>query len=196
MSFRTLAILSASALTLAACGKPAEPTAANTMTVDNTTLGADAPLTANDTALATAASPAQTFVNTAAASDAFEIATSKAALEKSSSAAVKKYANQMIEAHTASTAKLKSTVAAMPTPLTPDPKLTAEQQAKLDALTAKSGADFDTTYVAEQQAAHQQTLDALRAYAASGDVPALKTFASGLVPTVAAHLNMAKSLKP
>ncbi|MEW2849287.1 DUF4142 domain-containing protein [Stenotrophomonas maltophilia] len=49
--------------------------------------------------------------------------------------------------------------------------------------------------MAEQTAAHQQTLDTLKAYAASGDMPALKDFATGLIPTVTAHLNMAKSLK-
>ncbi|MEP7007177.1 MAG: DUF4142 domain-containing protein, partial [Sphingomonas bacterium] len=45
-------------------------------------------------------------------------------------------------------------------------------------------------------AAHQATLDALKSYSTGGDVPALKTFATGLIPTVTAHLNMAKSLKP
>jgi len=35
----------------------------------------------------------------------------------------------------------------------------------------------------------------LKSYVASGDVPTLKDFASGLVPTVTAHLNMANALK-
>jgi len=35
----------------------------------------------------------------------------------------------------------------------------------------------------------------LKGYAAAGDVSALKSFAGGLVPTVTAHLNMAKGLK-
>jgi putative membrane protein len=60
----------------------------------------------------------------------------------------------------------------------------------------KTGADFDTAYAADQVAAHQATLDALKSYSTSGDVPALKTFATGLIPTVTAHLNMAKGLKP
>ena len=52
------------------------------------------------------ASGAQSFANIAAASDAFEIETSRLALANGASAAVKSYANKMIEAHTASTAKL------------------------------------------------------------------------------------------
>jgi putative membrane protein len=68
------------------------------------------------------------------------------------------------------------------------------QQQKLDELKTKSGAEFDTAYAAAQVEAHQMTLDALKAYSASGDVPSLKSFATELVPVVTAHLNMAKGL--
>lgn len=72
---------------------------------------------------------------------------------------------------------------------------TAPQQATVDSLKTLKGAAFDAAYISAQQSGHQQTLDALKAYGATGDVPALKTFATGLTPTVAAHLNMAKALK-
>lgn len=39
------------------------------------------------------------------------------------------------------------------------------------------------------------TLDTLKAYATTGDVASLKSFASALVPIVTAHVNMAKGLK-
>ena len=39
-----------------------------------------------------------------------------------------------------------------------------------------------------------QALDAVKDYVASGDTPALKDFANGLIPTVTEHLNMAKGL--
>lgn len=80
--------------------------------------------------------------------------------------------------------------------LVPDPALTPEQQGRLDALNAASGAAFDTAYIAEQRSAHEATLAVLRDYAANGASPPLKTFATDLVPTVTAHLNMATSLKP
>ena len=73
--------------------------------------------------------------------------------------------------------------------------LSAMQQQMLDGLKGKSGTDFDAAYAAAQVAAHQATLDALSAYAASGDNAALQEMAKGLVPTVTAHLNMAKGLK-
>lgn len=191
MTSKLVIFLSGTVLALAACGKheAASDNAAN-----------DVNLTATDNGLeanAVAPSPltAQGFANAAAASDNFEISSSKLAATQASSAAVKKFAAQMITAHTASTAKLKTTLAGMSPAMTADDTLTADQQAALDTLKGKTGADFDSAYAAAQVDAHQKALDALNAYASSGDNDALKTFAKGLVPTVTAHLNLAKGLK-
>lgn len=194
---KTMMILSASALALAACGQKTDTanTADASMTTNDTTAFDAGNAGVADTNMTAPATGGQAFANTAAASDAFEIATSKLALDNSSSAAVKKYANQMIAAHTTSTDKLKATTAALTPAITPDPTLTAAQQATVDSLKTLKGAAFDAAYISAQQSGHQQTLDALKAYGATGDVPALKTFATGLTPTVAAHLNMAKTLK-
>jgi putative membrane protein len=194
MKLKTLALVSVAALSLAACGKKADDTTA----ADNGS-AATAPYVNGNGASDVATAPVsggQAFVNMAAASDAFEIETSKLAATNSASAAVKKFAAQMITAHEGSTAKLKALTATLSPALTPDPMLNAEQQQKLADLKTKQGADFDAAYAADQVSGHQQTLDTLKGYAATGDVPQLKTLASGLAPTVAAHLNMAKSLKP
>lgn len=187
MKFGTITTLSAATLALAACGKTDETTAGTTANTSITDTG-------NDMAASTPTpSGGQAFANAAAASDAFEIATSRLALTSATSSAVKSYAQKMIDAHTDSTAKLQT--AAAGASITPDPTLTAEQQATLDSLKAAKGAAFDTAYIAGQTDGHQRTLDTLRAYSASGDVPTLKAFATTLTPIVAAHLNMVKSLK-
>lgn len=142
------------------------------------------------------ASAGQTFANAAAASDAFEIETSRLALANANSTAIKTFAQKMVDGHTASTEKLKAAASSGTPAITPDPTLTAEQRAQVDGMKVLKGAAFDQAYVTAQRDGHQKTLDTLKAYAASGDVPALKSFAAGLVPTVTAHLNMAKSLKP
>lgn len=191
MKIKAIWMVSAAALALTACGKKEDTTASNT-----TVASMDS---SNDVAAMATESPTsggQSFANAAAASDTFEIETSKAALTTSKSAPVKKFAQAMIDAHTESTIKLKAAAAAAAPAIMPDPALNAEQQAKLDALKAKTGADFDQAYVADQAAGHQQTLDALKAYSASGDVPSLKSFATELVPIVTGHLNMAKGLTP
>ncbi len=102
----------------------------------------------------------------------------------------------MVAAHMESTGKLKAAAATATPALTPDPTLSADQQAKLDNLRAASGAAFDTAYVTEQRAAHEATLAVLRDYSANGDAASLKGFAAEMVPVVTAHVNMAKSIKP
>lgn len=186
MKHYAIAAIAAAALTTAGCGKKDETVAADPQVVAGASDPAVMP--------ATPASPGQAFADTAAASDIFEIETSKLAATKAGSAKVKSFAAQMIKAHTDSTAKLKTAAAAASPAITPAPALTPPQQAKLDELAAKSGADFDKAYGEAQVAAHQMTLDALKAYSASGDVASLKAFATELVPIVTAHLNMAKGL--
>ena len=201
MTSKVLLVLSASALALSACGQKNEATT-NTDTGDmNVAIDNDAASMSNgamaDNGMTAAPSPTsvQGFANAAAASDRFEIESSKLAATQGKSAAVKSFATKMIAAHEGSTAKLKATAGSLSPAVTPDDTLSPAQQSDLDGLKAKTGADFDTAYAAAQVKAHQAALDALNGYAASGDTPALKDFAKGLVPTVTAHLNMAKGLK-
>jgi putative membrane protein len=186
-------MLGAAALALAGCGSKTENHSTDTVV---TTGNSDAAaMGSSDAAVSAAASAGQTFANAAASSDAFEIATSQLAATRASSPAVKKFADAMIKAHTESTAKLKTAAAAASPAITPDPALSPAQQQKLDALKALNGATFDSAYAAAQVEAHQQTLEALKANAANQQVPAsLRDFATRLIPTVTAHLNLARSL--
>ena len=158
-----LASVAAMSLALAACGSKAAP--ADTATVDNgtaDTMAMDANVADTNTSAA-AAVPAtgQEFANAAAASDAFEIASSKLVQSKGSSADVKKFAADMIKAHTDSTAKIKKAAGEASPKITPDPALTAEQQGKLDALGKLSGGDLDKQYATDQVAAHEMALAAI-----------------------------------
>lgn len=178
-------VVGASALALAACGHKDETTTTETTT--NTVMAENMAMPA--------VSSSQEFANAAASSDAFEIASSQLAATQAESAATKKFAAEMIKAHTESTAKLKAAAAAATPALTPDATLTAEQQQSLDSLKLLKGADFDKAYAGAQVDAHQKTLAGLKLYSTTGDVPSLKDFATKLLPTVAAHLNMANGLK-
>lgn len=195
---KTLLLFAAtSALCLAACSKH---DANNTSATDNSMMANDMAATntdmsANDMATAPAPTSAQAFANAAAASDKFEIESSKLAESAAQSSSVKSFAKQMISAHTETTAKLKKTLAGMQPAMTPDDTLSADQQAMLDGLKGKKGADFDSAYKDAQVNAHQKTLDALNAYASGGDNPKLQDLAKATIPTVTAHLNMAKGLK-
>jgi putative membrane protein len=180
--------LGVAALALAGCGQKSETTTTtNIVTVENQARASD---------VAPTLSAGQSFANAAASSDALEIATSKLAVDHARAAGIKKFAEQMIKAHTASTAKLKAAAGSASPAITPDPTLTAEQRDSLNTLQGKTGSDFDKAYAAAQVDAHEKTLAALKLYSTAGDVSQLKDFAAKLSPTVAAHLNMAKSLKP
>ena len=198
MTHKFLILLSGATLALAACGKHDNATTGGADTgnaTDVNAMASDNGMAANSAATAPAPTTAQAFVNAAAASDRFEIESSKLAQGSASSSAVKKFAAQMISAHTASTAKLKGIIAGLNPPLTADDTLAPDQQQTLDSLKGLNGAAFDSAYAQAQQEPHQKTLDALKTYSSSGDNAALKSFASGMIPTVTAHLNLAKGLK-
>ena len=197
MNNRIVILLAGTALALSACAKHENANGGATETGNTADLNMTGENGMAAATNATAPSPttAQGFINAAAASDRFEIESSKLAASSASSAAVKKFATQMISAHSASTAKLKSIVAGMSPPMTADDTLNPTQQQKLDSLKSLNGAAFDSAYASAQVEAHQMALDMLKNYAASGDNAQLKTFANGMIPTVTAHLNMAKGLK-
>lgn len=187
MQFATVAI-SLATLALGGCGKKVDTTSNNAAAVPTNSVNAIEPAPVADSA-------GQAFANAAAASDTFEIESSRLAQSNSQSTSVKKFAETMIKAHADSTAKLGQAASAASPAIVPKPLLTAEQQQSLDALKGKKGADFDAAYVEAQSKGHQETLVTLRAYSANGDVPSLKEFATKLIPIVTAHLNMAKGLK-
>lgn len=178
--------VSAAALGLAGCG-------------DSNTAGEAVPspevaATATAPEILAPASSGQQFANTVAASDTFEIEASRLAVTKASSPGVKTFAEKMIAAHTESTKMLKAAAGSAAPAIAPATELSPAQQLTLDGLAAKTGAEFDKAYAKTQVDGHQITLDALKAYAASGDVPSLKAFATKAIPVVTEHLDMARKL--
>ena len=190
MQSRYLITASAALIALAGCSK--HDNADNSMAAD-TNIAIDDGNQVNEAAAMP--TDAQGFVNAAAASDRFEIESSKQAATAASSPAVKKFAATMVSDHTASTTKLKSIAGGMNPAVTPDDSPAADQQQLMSSLAGKTGADFDQAYAAAQVTAHQKALDMLKNYSASGDNQALKDFANQVIPKVTAHLNMAKGLK-
>jgi putative membrane protein len=163
--------------------------------------------TANDTGVAqqpdanavtTAPNPvsqpkATDFVPKAAASDMFEVESSKLALKMSKNADIKDFAKMMIDAHTKSTAALKAAITASGQAITPPAALPDDMQKKLDDL--KASKDFDKDYVSDQIDGHQAALDLMQGYANNGDVAQIKQFAVDTAPVVQDHLTKMKAIK-
>ena len=192
---RHLMFLSAAAvaLSLVACGQQADETKgaatpAEQAATPDANPAATVPTPADET-------KADVFVMKAADSDMFEIEAAKLAASRSTNASVKKFAAMMDKAHKATSAELKSAIAASGAAITPPTMLSQDMQGKLDDLTKADAKDFDKKYADAMVDAHQAALNLLQRYAQDGDTPALKTFAAATAPKVQEHLNMAEGLK-
>jgi putative membrane protein len=197
---KTVSIVSiAAALALGACGPKAQKSVdAAGNSVDNAadTTGAVIANAANDVKEAVTPTPTgQEFIDKAAKSDAFEIASAKLAKEKADSADIKAFAAMMTTDHTASSAKIKAAGAAAIPALRPDPALTDDQQGKLADLGKLTGKDFDKAYADQQISAHKSALSLMKLYADKGDVATLKTAAGDIAPKVQAHLDKIEAIK-
>jgi putative membrane protein len=125
-------------------------------------------------------------------SDEFEIQSSQLAV-KNGSPAIRNFAEQMITAHTKTTAMVVAAAKKSGLPASPPP-LTADQQGMLAELQGESGDAFDKTYVSQQLAAHEEALALQTAYAKGGDDPNLKAAAAHIVPVVQRHLSLLQSM--
>ncbi|WP_096591059.1 DUF4142 domain-containing protein [Calothrix sp. NIES-2098] len=132
------------------------------------------------------------FMTKAAQSDLTEIQTSQLALRKSRNKAVRNYAQQMIQQHTASSKKLaaiaKNKNFTLPTDIGP------ENKALLTNLQKASGNTFNQAYLQGQTQAHQKTLAEYQKYLQNGQDPDLRGFANQISPLVAQHLQMAQKM--
>lgn len=156
--------------------------------VEDTTAGAVGAITAEMT------STTKGFVTAAATSDMYEVTAGKIALERSSSADVKAFARQMVDAHTQTTKKLKGIIAANGIKVMPPAHVDDRRQGMLDNLRGASAADFDHRYVAQQVAAHHEADILMRGYAKDGDSAPIKAFAADTDKAVQMHLAMAQKL--
>lgn len=138
---------------------------------------------------------AAAFVDNAGQSDMYEIEAAKLATERSKSPAIKKFAAQMIAAHTKSSTELKGIVSGGQAG---DAKIPAaldnRRQGLIDNLKSASADDFDARYVDQQQAAHREAEILMKGYSTAGSNATLKTFAAKMSPIVTEHTKMAEQL--
>jgi putative membrane protein len=171
--------------------------ASDKMTNDTMTSGsgmANSSAMTPDANMAMAVPSAPEFARMAAMSDMYEITSSKLALTKATQPGLKTFAQQMIDAHTATTSGLKSAVAKDGVAMNPPASLDAEHQALIDRLKAAKGAAFDAEHKTQQTDAHTKTLALMEGYASGGDKPALKAFAADTAPKVKGHLDMVRAM--
>jgi len=138
--------------------------------------------------------PTTDFINKVAVSNKFEIDTSELALKYGKGEDVKQFAQQMITDHKKAGEDFKAALQkANITPPSDSLDVThAAKYAKLRVFTTENS--FDSSYLKEQLAAHEDAVAAFKDYAANGPTAEVKDFASKTLPTLEHHLQMVKDL--
>lgn len=188
---KKLAAISTAVL-IAGCGNQADSGTTNVAMPANEVM-IDAAAPANEAATG-AVVPAEQYVARASASDLYEIEAARLAIEKAERPEVKELARMILADHQRSTEALTVAARQATPPLTVEPQLDAAKQANMDALRAANGAAFDTEYLRQQVAAHEEALALVEPYAQGGEVAQLREHASTVAGPIRQHLERARVL--
>jgi len=137
--------------------------------------------------------PDESFYRNAAEGGLAEIDAGTLAQSQGSTQSVKDFGAMMVKDHGTANDKLKKIAASKSVKLPADPGLKHKGKKKL--LETKSGADFDSAYIDAQIQDHEDTVKLFQQEISSGKDADAKAFASETLPTVQAHLKMARELK-
>jgi putative membrane protein len=129
----------------------------------------------------------RTWMVAAHQSNLAEIAAGKVAQQKASSQKVREIGQMLITDHSANDAKLTAAAKKLGVSLPGAPNPT--QRAALARVSAKSGAAFDSAWIASQITGHRQTLAATDTELSSGSNATVLALAKATRPIVAKHLN-------
>lgn len=136
----------------------------------------------------------QAFIDTAAAANQFEIASSKLALMKSFNPKIRSFAAKMVEDHTVIGKNFVAALDKAKTGITPPAGLGADLDAVMVKLRGTYGPAFDAEYIAAQTKGHQAAVGLFAGYAKGGANPVMKAFAKATLPTIEMHLGMCYEL--
>ena len=140
---------------------------------------------------ASAGSKARSFVSKASQDGMTEVKLAELASQKSQNDAVKQFASHMASDHSTANSELESLAKQENIPVAD--KLDAKHQAKVDALSKKSGAAFDKAYAAAMVKAHKQAVALFKSGSKSSDQN-IASFANKTLPTLESHQRMADDL--
>ena len=175
---RTLAIaIAAGALAAGCVRQPAPPPAPPPPAVDPSS-----PLAA------------PTYMRLAASGDQFEIQSSQLALQMSTNAAIRNYAQMLVNDHSRMSADLVATAQAAGL-VPPTPTLLPQHAQLLQQLHMSPPGAFDESFRNMQVIAHEQALQLHQNYASAGDNAALRAVAARAVPVIQAHMSQAQMMQ-
>lgn len=134
------------------------------------------------------------YIPQAAIGDMYEIEAGELAMARARAPEVKAFARMMVADHKKTSDALKRFVADHPVNIAIPQNIDARRQAMLANLNGAGTAEFDSVYLGQQAAAHQEAFNLHGSYASRGDYPALKQLAGQTVRIVAEHRKHAEAL--
>jgi len=142
----------------------------------------------------TASSATMQYVEAMANGNMFEIQSSQIALQKSSNAQVRRFAQRMIDDHTRMQTELSTAVRSTGPSLTVPTQMDNRHQSAIGDLQGATGRDFDRMYMTAQVNGHNEALAASQTYAQNGDDPALRQYAANAATAIQQHLAEARRI--
>jgi putative membrane protein len=133
------------------------------------------------------------FAKEAAMINMAEVKLGGLAVDRGSSAFVKKFGQMMQHDHTAAQNELKQLAA--DNKITLPTKLDAKHQAVYNKLARLKGAAFDRAYKAEMMKGHKEALNKFRLEAKNGQDAEIKAYAARNAPIVQTHLQILQTGK-
>lgn len=137
----------------------------------------------------------QEFVQKAAVSSKFEIASSELALERAESEAVREFAQRMIEDHEKASDELSAAVEESELGVGMPDTLDDKHAELMQELGEAEGAEFDRKYVEMQKAAHDEAVSLFEDYVDSDATSeSVRAFAEKTLPVLEGHDHAAEQL--
>lgn len=121
-----------------------------------------------------------------------EIQLAQLALQKSSNTDVTKFAQRMVDDHTAMNKEITSLAQQKNVSLPSSPS--DDQKATSDRLSGLSGNDFDLAYIQENVSAHEKDVAGTRTQSKQGTDPDVKLLATVNLPILKTHLGIATEI--
>ncbi|MDQ1153321.1 DUF4142 domain-containing protein [Brevundimonas sp. SORGH_AS_0993] len=184
----------ASLVLLAACNNNGDSARQNADEAVNATQDATAGVVGQTSAATLGANTVDGFVTGLATGNMYELESAKIAEAKSRNADVKALAAMITKDHTAAGEKLTAVAPTAAPNVAIPTTLDERRKGMIDNLNAATADDFDKVYLAQQVAAHNETLTLLNGFSDKTDAPALSGLARELIPAVTAHRDRAQAL--
>lgn len=134
------------------------------------------------------------FILAAAQGGMTEVKLGELAAQKGTRDDVKAFGQMMVKDHTAINDNLKALAAQKG--MTLPERLDAKHQGTVDRMTALTGAEFDTAYVADMVKDHKMDAKEFKAESAQTKDTNIKDFVDKSIPIVGEHLKRISAMKP